>query len=106
MRKTKKIKKSKKHVTYNKKMFLSAKSIRSMAAVHTKIMEDGIAILRISDCNQSIRIWNNLNEKIEVEEMIVKVSNLMAVLSEFGEELRQRLPLQGLLINKQIQNNN
>lgn len=74
-----------------------------MAAVHTKIMEDGIAILRISDCNNSIRIWNDINNKIEVEEMIVKVANLMAVLGEFGEELRMRLPLQGLLINKQKQ---
>lgn len=103
---TKKVKKSKskKHVTYNKKMFLSAKSIRSMAAVHTKIMEDGTAILRISDCNNSIRIWNNLNEKIEVEEMVVKVSNLIAVLHEFGEELKSRLPLQGLLIQNKTNN--
>jgi hypothetical protein len=90
----KKTKKSqtKKHVTYNKKMFLCANSIRSMAAIHTKIKDDGIAILRISDCNNSIRIWNNLNNKIEVEEMIVKVSNLMAVLNEFGEELKLKLP--------------
>lgn len=88
----KKNKKPKKvHVTYNKKMFLAPDSILSMSAIHTKIKADGIAILRISDCNHSVRIWNNLNNKNEVLEMLTKVSNLEGVLSEFREELKLKL---------------
>ena len=45
MAKRKNKKKSKTlHLTFNKKEFLAPESIRSMAAVHTKILADGTAI--------------------------------------------------------------
>lgn len=89
--KKKKSKSKKLHVTFNKKEFLASESIRSMAAVHTKILADGIAILRVSDCNTSVRIWNDFNNKEEVKEMLLKVGNLRAVLYEFEQEIKSRL---------------
>jgi len=90
-KKTKKTKK-KHHVSYNKKAFLAPESILSMAAIHTKIKNDGIAILRISDCNQSIRIWNDLNNREEIAEMLYKISTIQDVLGDFAEELKLKLP--------------
>ena len=52
MAKSKNKKKSKTlQLTFNKKEFLAPEGIRSMAAVHAKIKDDGTAIVRISDCN-------------------------------------------------------
>jgi hypothetical protein len=86
----KKIKLQPVHVTYNKKAFLETESIRTMAAVHTKINKNGEAILRISDCNNCIRIWNDLNIPKEKKEMLIKVKNLRAMLLEFENELISR----------------
>lgn len=88
-----KIKKKSKplHVTYNQKEFLAPDSIRSMAAVHTKILKDGTAIVRISDCNNSIRIWNDFNVPMEKEEMLTKVENLIKNLQEFRVEIKSRI---------------
>lgn len=92
MAKPKKKKKSKSfHVTYNKKAFLAPDSIRSKAAIHTKILNDGTAIVRISDCNTSIRIWNDFNSKEEKQEMLEKVQTLQVYLHDFGEEIKLRL---------------
>lgn len=87
--KNKKLKKF--HVTYNKKAFLAPDSIRSMAVIHTKILKEGTAILRISDCNNSVRIWNDLNDKEEVKEMLKKTESLRDMLWDFQEELKLRL---------------
>ena len=78
------------HVTYNEKAFLAPKSILSMAAIHTKIKPEGIAILRISDCNQSIRIWNDFNTKEGKIEMIVKLDMLINQLTHFKAEVLSR----------------
>lgn len=92
MAKSKNKKKSKTlHVTYNQKKFLTPESIRSMAAVHAKILSDGTAILRVSDCNTSVRIWNDFNNKEEVKEMLLKVESLRDVLYDFQEEIKSRL---------------
>ena len=92
MAKSKNKKKSKTlHLTFNKKEFLAPESIRSMAAVHTKILADGTAILRVSDCNTSVRIWNDFNNKEEVKEMLLKVVNLRAILWDFEQEIKSRL---------------
>ena len=48
--KTKKVQ----HATYNKKAFLAPNSINSMAAIFTKIHKDGTAVIRISDCHNSV----------------------------------------------------
>ena len=92
MAKRKNKKKSKTlHLTFNKKEFLAPESIRSMAAVHTKILADGTAILRVSDCNTSVRIWNDFNNKEEIKEVLLKVVNLRALLWDFEQEIKSRL---------------
>lgn len=42
--------------TYNDKIFIAPDSINSMSAIHCKIYEDGKAIIRLSDCHNSIRL--------------------------------------------------
>jgi hypothetical protein len=89
---SKKIKKKKKvHVTYNKKVFLAPDSILSMSAIHTKILSDGTAILRISDCNNSVRIWNDLNDKDQVKEMVTKITSIQNTLEEFKKGVKIKL---------------
>lgn len=83
-------KKSVKHLTYNQKAFLAPKSILSMAAIHAKIKDDGIAILRISDCNNSVRIWNDFNTDEGKLEMLQKITSLISNLNNFQLEIRGR----------------
>lgn len=85
------------HVTHNEKIFLAPDSIRSMAAVHCKIKTDGIAMLKISDCNNSIRIWNDINSNEEKLEMIQKIRSLKSMLSNFEEEIKSRIPSELLI---------
>jgi hypothetical protein len=93
MAKTKsKKKKNISHVTYNQKSFLAADSILSMAAIHTKIKPNGEAIVRISDCNQTVRIWNDLNTREGKIEIVEKVDMLINQLEHFRAELLQRCP--------------
>lgn len=88
MSKTKKNKiKKKVHVIYNKKIFIAPDSLLSMAAMHTKIKPCGEAQIRISDCNTTIRIWNDLNDKTEIKEFLTKIDNMMDMLSEFKQEI-------------------
>lgn len=75
------------HVTYNRKEFLAPNSITSMSAIHTKIYEDGTAIIRISDCHGSIRIWNDLNDKGGIDEMLIKIGTLLKTLAAFNKEV-------------------
>lgn len=92
MAKTNKKKKTKlKHVVFNSKRFLAPASIRSMAAIHTKILSDGTAIVRISDCNNSARIWNDFNSTEEKKEMLEKVTNLISHLELFKKEIKERI---------------
>jgi hypothetical protein len=87
----KKKSKRKLHVTYNKKEFLAPESILSMAVIHTKIKNCGEAQIRISDCNQTIKLWNDMNDKKQVEEMLTKISNLKKNLTEFEEAVKIKL---------------
>jgi hypothetical protein len=82
--------KKKLHVTYNKKRFLAPDSLLSMAVIHTKIKPCGEAQIRISDCNNTIKIWNDLNDKNQLFEMILKTQNLINHLTEFNNELINR----------------
>lgn len=59
-----------------------------MAVIHTKIKPCGEAQIRISDCNNTIKIWNDLNDKKEVSEMIEKIDNLIETLTDFRKEVR------------------
>ena len=92
---SKKKTKPKVHVTYNQKRFLVPNSIRSMAVIFTKIHKDGTAIIRISDCNRTIKLWNNLNEPEEVHEMMTKIETLQIELEKFKQEVKIKLPFQG-----------
>jgi hypothetical protein len=86
------------HVTYNQKSFLAAKSINSMAAIHCKIDDKGIAKVTISDCNHSIRIWNDLNTREGKIEIVEKVDMIINQLEHFRVELLQRCSTDILLV--------
>jgi hypothetical protein len=100
MAKTKKKNRKPVHVTYNQKSFLAPGSILSMAAIHTKIKPDGTAIVRISDCNQSIRIWNDFNTKVGKLEMIEKVDMIINQLQHFRSEVLSRCSEDVLFLNE------
>lgn len=89
----KKNKKSKKvtHATYNKKAFLAPASLLSMAVIHTKIKPCGEGQIRISDCNNTIKIWNDLNDKSQVHEMLQKANLLISMLVDFRDEVKIKL---------------
>lgn len=89
--------KPKMHVTYNRKIFLAPDSINSMAAIFTKIYKSGIAIIRISDCNRTIKLWNDLNEPEQVVEMMTKITNIQNELERFKQEVKLKLPFNGKL---------
>ena len=59
--------------SYNQKEFLAPTSIRSCSSFHAKIRPDLTAIFRVNDCNDGVRIWNNLNNPDEIQEMINKL---------------------------------
>jgi hypothetical protein len=75
------------HVSYNRKIFLAPDSLLSMAAMHTKIKPCGEAQIRISDCNNTIKLWNDMNDKKQIDEMLTKIDNMMSMLSEFKKEI-------------------
>lgn len=92
-KKLKKRKKAKKvtHATYNKKAFLAPASINSMAAIFTKIHKDGTAIIRISDCHNSIKLWNDLNDEKQVHELLQKANMLISMIVDFRDEVKLKL---------------
>lgn len=85
--------KQKQHVVFNKKVFLAPDSLLSMAVIHTKIKPCGEAQIRISDCNNTIKIWNNLNSKKEVNEMLQKTDTLIEMLQGFRKQVEIKLPI-------------
>jgi hypothetical protein len=78
------------HTTYNQKAFLAPDSILSMSVIHAKILADGTGILRISDCNNSIRIWNDFNTKEGKIEMIKKLDTIIDQVHQFRSEVVNR----------------
>jgi hypothetical protein len=78
------------YVTYNKKEFLAPNCIKSMSAIHTKIYPDGTGIIRISDCHNSIKIWNDIGDKKEVVEFVDKINTMINSLNDFRNELMSR----------------
>lgn len=89
--------KPKVHVTYNRKIFLAPDSIHSMAAIFTKIYKSGIAIIRISDCNKTIKLWNDLNDPEQVKEFLLKINNIQNELELIKQEVKLKLPFNGKL---------
>jgi hypothetical protein len=91
MGKNKKKKRSLIHLIYNQKTFLAPMSINSLSAIHCKINQDGIAKVTISDCNNSIRIWNDFNTNVGKEEMLEKVETLLIQIRDFKSEIQNRI---------------
>jgi hypothetical protein len=89
----KKLKKCKKvqHATYNEKAFLVPTSINSMAAIFTKVHADGTAVIRISDCHNSIKLWNDLNDDKQVIEMLQKCNTIISKLEDFRDRVKSKL---------------
>jgi len=83
------------HVTYNRKIFLAPDSLLSMAAIHSKIKPCGEVQVRISDCNQTVKIWNDLNDPGQVKEFILKITNIQTELEKLKQEVKIKLPFQG-----------
>ena len=71
--------------TYNKKGFLLPDSIRSMAAFHAKIMDDGEYMFRLHDCIGGIRLRGNANNPEEAKEAIEKLRCLAGSANEFAD---------------------
>jgi len=74
---------------YNKKAFLLPDSIRSMAAFHAKIFEDGKFMFRIHDCNDGIRFVNDLTKPEEVTEAWKKLNTLANSLWECAQFIQE-----------------
>lgn len=72
---------------FNHKRFLAPTSIRSSAMIHAKVKPDGIAKIRISDCNKTIVLWNDITDPHERVEMMTKIANMQVVLRELMEHL-------------------
>lgn len=83
--------KKRQHVPYNRKEFIAKTSINSMSAIHTKILEDGTAVVRLSDCHGSIKWHNDMNEKSQIIEFIEKIDTVVAHLQEFRKEIKIKL---------------
>jgi pyridoxal biosynthesis lyase PdxS len=76
---------------FNLRNFLVQKSNKTMAAIHCKIKETGEYVVRISDCNKSIRLHGNLNDPEDVNEALEKVRTIRESLNVFEDELLKRI---------------
>ncbi|MDX9703904.1 MAG: hypothetical protein RBU23_12810 [Candidatus Auribacterota bacterium] len=73
---------------YNKKGFLLPDSIRSMAAYHAKLFENGEYMFRIHDCITGIRLRGVLETEEDYDEAIGKIETLMLACCDFARHLR------------------
>lgn len=73
---------------YSRKTFLAPESIHSMSAIHCKIYDDGKAIIRISDCHNSMRLWNFITEQEGKKEMLDKIYMLKQELIAFETQIK------------------
>jgi len=78
------------NMTYNKKTFIAPDSVSSMSAIHCKIQE-GRAIVRLSDCHGSIKLHNAIDSPEEKNEMIIKLASLINQLSDFYHFLNENI---------------
>lgn len=63
----------------NDKEFLAKNSITSMAAIHIKTYEDERQEyrFRISDCNQTAKIWGKINDSQQLAEGIETMETII-----------------------------
>ena len=81
------------------KEFLAKNSIMSMAAIQTKLYPNGQYQIRISDCNNTIKLWGELLidfdskeiNKISVEEMYEKIDTLQNHLTLFKQKIKEQI---------------
>lgn len=73
---------------FQQKEFLCKDSMYSSSMIHTKLYPDGRAMVRISDCNGSIRLWNPfINDPIGQKEMFEKIDTLINHLTNYKQQL-------------------
>jgi hypothetical protein len=79
----------KKLKSYNKKGFLLPNSILSMAAYHAKIHEHprNEYQFRLSDCNNTIKLWGKLESLEDAKESIKKLKALSDAANKLAEEI-------------------
>ena len=56
-----------------------------MASYHAKVMDDGIMKLTIHDCKASIQLHNDLNNKLQVVESLIKLRELSSGINSLIE---------------------
>lgn len=79
-----------KNEDFNQKFFLLPGSITSMAAVHIKVYNNPQRKeyqMRISDCNNAIKLWGGISTYDELEDGIQKLSNLIDAASILKKQL-------------------
>ena len=81
--------------SFNKKQFLTPNAANTMSAVHIKIKQKTNGIeqyqMRISDCNNAIKLWGDLHTKEDVLIGIEKLTNLSKLATELKSELQNKL---------------
>lgn len=71
----------------NNKQFLCEDSMYSSSMIHTKLYPDQRAMIRMSDCNNSIRLWNKFDTKEGQAEMFEKIDTIINHLTAFKQQL-------------------
>lgn len=72
-------------IQYNKKGFLLPDSIKSMAAYHAKIMEDGKYMFRIHDCLGGVRLVGDMTDQTDLTESVEKLRCLASAANDFAD---------------------
>jgi len=72
---------------YNRKIFIAPDSLNSMSAIHCKIIENNIAVARISDCHRSIKWHNKITDPAEKREFLEKLKNVITELQAFKNHI-------------------
>ncbi len=84
---------------FNKKQFLLPDSHRSMSCYHARVMEYGIMKLTKHDCKHSIQFKNDLNNEVEIDEDIEKLSNLPEGIIELKLFVQVNFKIERIRIN-------
>lgn len=76
---------------WDKKEFLVEDSILTMAAYHAKVKVEPNPQyqLRISDCNNTIKLWGNINSVHDIHEGIEKLETLRQGIVDLQNQLEK-----------------
>ncbi len=76
----------------NKKEFLAKDAVFSTSAIHSKMYQEKLGSrpklqLRVSDCNNAIRLWNYCDTDEDREEFVEKIDTMLKHLSKFRRKI-------------------